>query len=191
MFDIGWQELFVVAIFALIVVGPKDLPKAIRAITSWIRKAKMMTREFQAGVNDMVREAELDDLKDTLTDPVDIKKTFTDAVDPDGSLAKDMSLSEDDLTPSVDEKITIGEAIDAGIVKPAPLNNVPIVNGEPPAQPKAKRTPVKKTTVKKTTVKKPAVKKTTVKKPVAKRKLAGKTVTKRTPKPATKTEPKP
>lgn len=94
MFDIGWQELFIVAVFALIVVGPKDLPQAIRTITTWVRKARMMARDFQSGVNEMVREAELDDIKDSLTKPQDMKKTIADMVDPDGELAKGLVLEE-------------------------------------------------------------------------------------------------
>lgn len=122
MFDIGWQELFIVAILALIVVGPKDLPMAIRTITIWIRKAKMMTREFQSGVNEMVREAGLDDIKDTMGNPQNIKQSMIDAVDPTGELAKGMTLSEDDLKADAVEAenptMTIGEAIDAGVVEP-------------------------------------------------------------------------
>lgn len=111
MFDIGWQELFIVAVFALIVVGPKDLPQAIRAITGWIRKARMMTRDFQAGVNEMVREAELDDIKDSLTKPGDLKKTLTDAIDSDGELAKGLTLSEQDESHL--ETIPLGQVVDA------------------------------------------------------------------------------
>lgn len=96
MFDIGWQELFIVAVLALIVVGPKDLPHAIRTITTWIRKARMMARDFQSGVNEMVREAELDQVKDQLTKPHDLKKTIADAVDPDGELSKGLVLDEED-----------------------------------------------------------------------------------------------
>jgi len=96
MFDIGWQELFIVAVLALIVVGPKDLPQAIRTITTWIRKARMMARDFQSGVNEMVREAELDGIKDQLTKPQDFKKTITDAVDPDGEIAKGLVLDDED-----------------------------------------------------------------------------------------------
>lgn len=96
MFDIGWQELFIVAVLALIVVGPKDLPQAIRTITSWVRKARMMTRDFQAGVNEMVREAELDDLKDQLTKPEEMKKAIAEAVDPDGELAKGLTLDAEE-----------------------------------------------------------------------------------------------
>lgn len=106
MFDIGWQELFIVAVLALIVVGPKDLPQAIRTITTWVRKARMMARDLQSGVNDMVREAELDGIKDQLTKPQDLKKTITDTLDPDGELAKGLVLEEGDdkpaSTPSTD-----------------------------------------------------------------------------------------
>ena len=96
MFDIGWQELFLIAVLALIVVGPKDLPQAIRTITIWIRKARLMARDFQSGVNEMVREAELDDLKDQLTKPRDLKKSFIDTLDPDGKIAKGLTLDEAD-----------------------------------------------------------------------------------------------
>ena len=100
MFDIGWQELFIVAVLALIVVGPKDLPKAIRTITTWVRKARMMARDLQSGVNDMVREAELDGIKDQLTKPQDLKKSITDTLDPDGELAKGLVLEEGDDKPA-------------------------------------------------------------------------------------------
>lgn len=96
MFDIGWQEIFVIAVLALIVVGPKDLPQAIRTISTWIRKARGMARDFQSGVNDMVREAELDGIKDQLTKPGDLKKAITDTVDPGGELSKSLTLDEAD-----------------------------------------------------------------------------------------------
>lgn len=66
MFDIGWQELFVIGLLALIVVGPKDLPRVIRTISGVIRKAKGMAREFQSGLDEVVREAELDDMRKEL-----------------------------------------------------------------------------------------------------------------------------
>jgi len=100
MFDIGWQELFIVAVLALIVVGPKDLPHAIRTITTWIRKARMMARDFQAGVNEMVREAELDDIKDQLTKPRDLQKAITDTIDPDGEVTKGLLLDDVDVKPA-------------------------------------------------------------------------------------------
>ncbi len=100
MFDIGWQELFVVALLAIIIVGPKDLPRAIRTVTGWLRRARSMAREFQNGLDDVVREAELDDIKKNMekTSEFDIAKAIEDNVDPDGEIAKDLDLDIDPMT---------------------------------------------------------------------------------------------
>jgi len=124
MFDIGWQELFVVAVLALIVIGPKDLPKTIKLVTSWIRKARMMAREFQTGIDDMVREADLADVKKTLMDGSDdLKKELEQTVGTD--IAKDLDLSEDET-----RKITSGSAkdVDLGEIL-EPSDEVPIPDG--------------------------------------------------------------
>ena len=60
MFDIGAPELFIVAVLAIIVVGPKDLPKLIRSVMGMVRKVREMGNEFQAGVRKMADEVELD-----------------------------------------------------------------------------------------------------------------------------------
>ncbi len=97
MFDIGWQELFILAVLAIIVVGPKDLPRVIGTITKWIRKARSMARDLQDGLDDVAREAELDDLKKELAiqDGNDIVKRIGDSVDPSGELSKEMDLEKD------------------------------------------------------------------------------------------------
>jgi sec-independent protein translocase protein TatB len=63
MFDIGWIELMVIAIVAIVVVGPKDLPRAMRFVGQWSGKMKKMAREFQGQFNEALREAELDTVK--------------------------------------------------------------------------------------------------------------------------------
>lgn len=60
MFDIGFPELFIIAVLAIIFVGPKDLPKVIRGGMSMLRKVREMGREFQDGVKKMADEVELD-----------------------------------------------------------------------------------------------------------------------------------
>ncbi|MBL6933181.1 MAG: twin-arginine translocase subunit TatB, partial [Rhodospirillales bacterium] len=60
MFDIGWQELFIVAALGLIVVGPKDLPRALRTVMGLVRKGRLLARDFQDGLDEVVREADLD-----------------------------------------------------------------------------------------------------------------------------------
>ena len=63
MFDIAWSELALIGAVALIVIGPKDLPKVMRQLGQWTRRARAMAAEFQRNLDDMMREAELDDIR--------------------------------------------------------------------------------------------------------------------------------
>lgn len=63
MFDLSWAELLVIAVVAIIVVGPKDLPRALRALGHWSGKAKRAARDFQNQFNEAMREAELDTIR--------------------------------------------------------------------------------------------------------------------------------
>jgi sec-independent protein translocase protein TatB len=77
MFDIGWSELVVIAVVALIAIGPKELPGVLRMVGQWMGKARRMASDFQGQFNEAMREAEM----------ADIKKTFDDAA----GMAKDLS----------------------------------------------------------------------------------------------------
>ncbi len=88
MFDIGWQELLVLAVLAIIVIGPKDLPRAIKTVTYWIRKARSMARDLQDGLDEVVREAELDDIKR------EAEKAITGAGLDDKTLAKELEMDD-------------------------------------------------------------------------------------------------
>ncbi|MEX2311135.1 MAG: Sec-independent protein translocase protein TatB [Rhodospirillales bacterium] len=103
MFDIGWQEIFLIAVVALIVIGPKDLPRALKTVTGALRKVKGMARDFQNGLDDIVRESELDDMRKQIEAETggDIRKSIENSIDPDGSFARDvddMRSVESDLT---------------------------------------------------------------------------------------------
>jgi sec-independent protein translocase protein TatB len=63
MFEIGWSELLVIAIVAIVVIGPKDLPRAMRVVGQWTGRMKRMAREFQGQFNEALREAELADVR--------------------------------------------------------------------------------------------------------------------------------
>ena len=63
MFDIGWTEMALVALVALFVVGPKELPHLLYKLAGYWKKVRGMAREFQSGIDDIIREAELDDLR--------------------------------------------------------------------------------------------------------------------------------
>lgn len=63
MFDIGASELLMVVIVAVVVIGPKDMPMALRTAGRWIGKMRRMSGHFRAGIDAMVREAELEDME--------------------------------------------------------------------------------------------------------------------------------
>jgi sec-independent protein translocase protein TatB len=63
MFDIASSELLLVALVALVVIGPKDLPKAMRFVGHWVGKARGMARQFRSGFDERVRQAELEEME--------------------------------------------------------------------------------------------------------------------------------
>jgi sec-independent protein translocase protein TatB len=63
MFDIGWSELLVIGIVALVVIGPKELPGVVRTLGQTMAKLRRMAADFQNQFNEAMREAELADLK--------------------------------------------------------------------------------------------------------------------------------
>jgi sec-independent protein translocase protein TatB len=128
MFDFAWSELAVIAAVALVLIGPKDMPVAIRSITSMIKKARRMAGEFQTHVDEMLREANLDDVKNTFNEirNFDLKTEVERHVDPDGSLRS--TFAENSLEPMS------ADTIDA--LEPPPetlaLEETPGVHALPP-----------------------------------------------------------
>jgi sec-independent protein translocase protein TatB len=72
MFDIGWSELVVIAVVALIAIGPKELPGVLRMVGQWMGKARKMASEFQGQFQEAMREAEMADLKKSFDEVKDI-----------------------------------------------------------------------------------------------------------------------
>jgi sec-independent protein translocase protein TatB len=93
-FDLGWSEMLVIGAVALVVIGPKELPRALRTAGTWARKARSMTRELQGSVEEMIREAELDEVRKDLKKALDfdVKKQVLNTVDPSGELAESIKL---------------------------------------------------------------------------------------------------
>src|SRR4051794_10041014 len=90
LFDIGWSELLLIGVVALIFIGPKDLPRALRIAGYWVGRARTLSREFQSSVDQMIREAELDEMREQLKKATefDLEKEFQKTVDPTGELAE-------------------------------------------------------------------------------------------------------
>ena len=101
MLDIGWQEFILVAFVLLIVVGPKDLPKVLRTITSFIRKLKSMASDFHRGVDDLANESEISNLRNqvsTLTDNKIISSEMDEFKDLQNSDKLDVKSLKEDIS---------------------------------------------------------------------------------------------
>ncbi len=66
MFDLGWSEILIIVVVALVVIGPKDLPVAVRAVSKWAGKARSLARDFQDSMAELAKESELDTVKKDL-----------------------------------------------------------------------------------------------------------------------------
>lgn len=89
MFNLGWPELFVIGVITLIVVGPKELPKVLRTVSAIMGQMRKMTREFQRGVDDFVRDSEIDEMRKevrSIADGADIQKQMDRMLEEDGDL---------------------------------------------------------------------------------------------------------
>ncbi len=93
MFDFAWTEIALIGVVALVAIGPKDLPVAIKAVAEMVKKARKMAGEFQTHVDEMVREANLSDVRDQFNDlrRMDIKSKILDAVDGDKTIRNTMA----------------------------------------------------------------------------------------------------
>jgi sec-independent protein translocase protein TatB len=80
MLDIGFPEFLLISFVLLIVVGPKDLPKVLRSITSFIKKIKSMASQFHSGIDDLANEAEISDLRKEVSQ-IDNKSIYNSEID--------------------------------------------------------------------------------------------------------------
>src|SRR5690606_21894887 len=135
MFDIGWSEMAVIAIVALIVIGPKDLPKAMKTVAQWMRKARALSREFQSGIDEMVREAELEDARKALeaTRRGNLERTISNAIDPEGEVDKEVRSLEQEARrdPTADTESKAERA--AATLVSHPVSVAPAHSLKPPA----------------------------------------------------------
>ncbi len=100
MFDIGWSELLVIGVVALIAIGPKELPSVLRTVGQWMGKVRRMASEFQGQFHEAMREAEMADIKKQVDEMTTSAQDFSN-FDPIGSVRKEVdSLSSDPLGTS-------------------------------------------------------------------------------------------
>jgi len=108
MFDIGWTEILIIAVVAIIVVGPKDLPRMLRSLGRYAGQLRRTAGEFRAQFDDAIRDSELDELRSTLQDASDlnpinqIRDSITDSMAP-------LKESADDIKSSIEAPQSAGD----------------------------------------------------------------------------------
>ncbi len=119
MFDIGWSELVVIAVVALIAIGPKELPGVLRMVGQWMGKARKMAAEFQGQFQEAMREAEMADLKKSFDEVKEAATGFSGG-NIMSSLQKDVSesLRIDDLDKPAITSDTPAISTDAAAISP-------------------------------------------------------------------------
>jgi sec-independent protein translocase protein TatB len=133
MFDLGWGELLVVGAVALVVLGPKELPNALRTITNLTKSARRLAGEFQSGINEIVREAELEDARKAAQSMTkgSISKAIEKAVDPTGEMKSSVSSLQKDVKQIKAEPISPVGPIPPAPSMPAPAEPAAIAAPEP------------------------------------------------------------
>jgi sec-independent protein translocase protein TatB len=144
MFDIGWGELVVIGVIALIVIGPKELPTVLRTLGQYMAKVKRMAADFQGQFQDAMREAEISDLKkqaDELTSSVRDMSNFDPMKDTQREVERAFELPEhsEPATASADAAPAGPEALPPVDVPPpehaAPVTADDLVPTEQPPKP--------------------------------------------------------
>lgn len=128
MFDIGWSELVVIGIVALIAIGPKELPGVLRMVGQWMGKARKMASEFQGQFQEAMREAEMADLKKSFDEVKDAATGFT-TDNVMTSLQKDvgdaLKIDDIDKPAAIEPPVTTPATSDAEVpVPPTPQSFV-------------------------------------------------------------------
>lgn len=124
MFDLAWSELFVIGLVAVLVLGPKELPTAMRTLAKAIRKVRNLGSEFQGHFNEMLREAELDEVRKQVQkfSQTSLVDHVTNYVDPKGEVAKEVNSALQDpdaqVAPPAEQAVATPGAPDVAAVEP-------------------------------------------------------------------------
>ena len=131
MFDIGWGELLIIGIVALIAIGPKELPGALRTLGQWMGKIRRMAGDFQNQFNEAMREAELADLKKEVDDMASQASKMA-HFDPLDDVRKEIESAQRDIETSVSNMPTLDEP-PAASTAPLTLTSTSGGSDAPPA----------------------------------------------------------
>jgi len=131
MFDIGWMEMLVIAVVAILVIGPKDLPKVLHTVGQWMARARGVARSFQDQMEEMARQSGVDEVRKEISNSIqglDPAARLKQAIDPTGEMDAQMKAMTDvgsldpaaaQLAPQTVEEVAVANAdAEAGIEPP-------------------------------------------------------------------------
>jgi sec-independent protein translocase protein TatB len=144
MLDIGALEFLVIAVVALVVIGPKELPGTLRTVMGWMRQARGLASEFRASVADMARETGVEELKRDVQDSIEretapltadfdqikrdfdvTKGEFENQIAPPGEPLLDPAVVDFPGSPEEGAEAPVVDSGDGGEVKPVPTEDTP------------------------------------------------------------------
>ena len=136
MFDIGWPELFVVAVVLIVVVGPKDLPGMLRTFGRMIAKLRGMAGEFRSQFDEALREAELDEVRKAVDDvqKLNPKTAMREAMEPFRKAGNDVKRTMEASDTTTASGVTVEDDIelfDSPINEPADISDTDTDKNEP------------------------------------------------------------
>lgn len=190
MLDFGWQEFLVVAVVTVLVVGPKELPRVFRTITGFMRKARSLAGEFHSAMDDMAKEADLQDIKKQVEGVKNGSSSWVKEIDPTGEVEKSVRDMKSEVNSARGEVNKAGRAESDKASSPSTTTPKPDVKADATSVPEnskksaAKPTAAKKAAPKKAAAKKAAAKKVAAKQASSKKSAAKKAAAKSAAKPA-------
>jgi sec-independent protein translocase protein TatB len=148
MFDIGWSELVLIGVVALVAIGPKELPGVLRMVGQWMGKARKMAAEFQGQFQEAMREAEMADLKKSFDEVKEAASGFA-GNNLMTSLQKDVSdaLRVDALDKPAETTTTAVEPPATSIEAPTTSSDASTTSSDAPVTPTAPEAPTPETFV--------------------------------------------
>jgi sec-independent protein translocase protein TatB len=120
MFDIGWGELLLIGVVALIVIGPKELPGTLRTLGQWMGKLRRMASEFQGQFQEAMREAELADLKKQVDDMTSQAQSYAN-FDPVSEVRKELESTQQQIESAIADKPPADSPSAAAATEPTAL----------------------------------------------------------------------
>ncbi|MBX7527479.1 Sec-independent protein translocase protein TatB [Qipengyuania vesicularis] len=123
MFDIGAAELLVIVVVAILVIGPKDMPKAMRTAGRWIGKLRRMSAHFRSGLDEMVRQAEIEEMEEKWSNRnKEIMAKYPTGNEPEGGAPENLLPPDQGMEPlaAADEVPDPDASAEAAIKRAAP-----------------------------------------------------------------------